>query len=252
MTFLRIVIPLYLLFEHDLFGKPVPTFPDHALTCPRIPQSKGLHGRVQPHRRRRDFAPLRRLAHCRGLLSGGDLRLGPRLLRPERLRRRAASPARLAGIADLERHNVLLPVRRVAGRLRQRSDPRLRPPQLPAGGPICAGRGGRLDRSGHRAVAALPGQCRAGFRLGWYQPWDHHQYARPLVRQETRHGDQPRAERCKFWRHHRRAAVGGGNRSVRILRRHDHGGGRDGRDDGSDRSDFRRAAAHRRFGIRLS
>src|SRR5467141_4221347 len=31
MTFLRIVIPLYPLFEHDLFGKPVPTFPDHAL-----------------------------------------------------------------------------------------------------------------------------------------------------------------------------------------------------------------------------
>src|SRR5882757_5379012 len=31
MTFLRIVIPLYLLFEHDLFGKPVSTFPDHAL-----------------------------------------------------------------------------------------------------------------------------------------------------------------------------------------------------------------------------
>ena len=32
MTFLRIVIPLYLfLFEHDIFGKPVPTFPDHAL-----------------------------------------------------------------------------------------------------------------------------------------------------------------------------------------------------------------------------
>src|SRR5882724_6201302 len=30
MTFLRIVIPLY-PFEHDLFGKPVPTFPDHAL-----------------------------------------------------------------------------------------------------------------------------------------------------------------------------------------------------------------------------
>jgi hypothetical protein len=30
MTFLRIVIALYLLFEHDLFGKPVPTFPDHA------------------------------------------------------------------------------------------------------------------------------------------------------------------------------------------------------------------------------
>jgi hypothetical protein len=31
MTFLRIVIPLYLLFEHDLSEKPVPTFPDHAL-----------------------------------------------------------------------------------------------------------------------------------------------------------------------------------------------------------------------------
>jgi hypothetical protein len=34
MTFLRIIIPLYLLFEHDLFGKPVPTFPDHALAQP--------------------------------------------------------------------------------------------------------------------------------------------------------------------------------------------------------------------------
>jgi hypothetical protein len=32
MTFLRIVIPLYVfLFEHDLFGRPVSTFPDHAL-----------------------------------------------------------------------------------------------------------------------------------------------------------------------------------------------------------------------------
>src|SRR5262245_28957603 len=31
MTFLRIVIPIQLLFEHDLFGKPVSTFPDHAL-----------------------------------------------------------------------------------------------------------------------------------------------------------------------------------------------------------------------------
>jgi hypothetical protein len=30
MTFLRIVIPLHFLFEHDLFGKPVPAFPDHA------------------------------------------------------------------------------------------------------------------------------------------------------------------------------------------------------------------------------
>jgi hypothetical protein len=30
MTFLRIVILLYLFVEHDLFGKPAPTFPDHA------------------------------------------------------------------------------------------------------------------------------------------------------------------------------------------------------------------------------
>ena len=38
MTFLRIVIPLYLfLFEHDLFGKPVPTFPDHALAVGEAP-----------------------------------------------------------------------------------------------------------------------------------------------------------------------------------------------------------------------
>src|SRR5215207_7041770 len=31
MTSLRVVIPLYLLFEHDLFRKPVATFRDHAL-----------------------------------------------------------------------------------------------------------------------------------------------------------------------------------------------------------------------------
>src|SRR5436190_20205573 len=31
MTFLRIVIRSIFLFEHDLFGKPVSTFPDHAL-----------------------------------------------------------------------------------------------------------------------------------------------------------------------------------------------------------------------------
>src|SRR6266542_3264489 len=27
-----ILSTLYLMFEHDLFGKPVPTFPDHALS----------------------------------------------------------------------------------------------------------------------------------------------------------------------------------------------------------------------------
>jgi hypothetical protein len=32
MTYLRIVIPLHLFIEHDLFGKPVSTFPDHALS----------------------------------------------------------------------------------------------------------------------------------------------------------------------------------------------------------------------------
>jgi hypothetical protein len=33
MIFLRIAVPLYLLFEHDLFGKPVPASPDHALAA---------------------------------------------------------------------------------------------------------------------------------------------------------------------------------------------------------------------------
>src|SRR6266702_5527658 len=43
MTFLRSVIPLYLSVEHDLFGKPVPTFPDHALMIifPRAQTSGG-------------------------------------------------------------------------------------------------------------------------------------------------------------------------------------------------------------------
>ena len=38
MTFPGIVTPLH-LFHHDLFGKPVPTFPDHALV--------GIQGRSQ-------------------------------------------------------------------------------------------------------------------------------------------------------------------------------------------------------------
>ena len=50
MTFLRIVIPLYVLIEHDLFGKPVPTrrvvarghaFPDHALAGAKIKPRTG-------------------------------------------------------------------------------------------------------------------------------------------------------------------------------------------------------------------
>jgi hypothetical protein len=48
MTFLRIVMPLYLLFEHDLFGKPVPTFPDHALEKKR-PQ-RGVRAEAVVHR----------------------------------------------------------------------------------------------------------------------------------------------------------------------------------------------------------
>ena len=74
---------------------------------------------------------LRWLAHRRGLLSAGDLRLGARLLRPERLCRRTASPARLAGLADLVRHHLLLSVRRGAGGLRRRSDQGVRAAQLP-------------------------------------------------------------------------------------------------------------------------
>jgi len=37
MTFLRIV-----MFEHDLFGKPVSTFPDHALAISRPARSRNL------------------------------------------------------------------------------------------------------------------------------------------------------------------------------------------------------------------
>src|SRR5882757_3244866 len=46
MTFLRIVISLYFLFEHDLFGKPLHTYPDHApardVGCERTDQPKRL------------------------------------------------------------------------------------------------------------------------------------------------------------------------------------------------------------------
>jgi hypothetical protein len=37
------------LFEHDLFGKPVPTFPDHALDDPAIHHSSNMMDtRVKP------------------------------------------------------------------------------------------------------------------------------------------------------------------------------------------------------------
>ena len=94
-----------------------------------------------------------------------------------------------------------------------------------------------------RALAALSGQRRAGVRLGRHQPRHHHQHARPLVRQEARHGDQPGAERRQLRRHRRRAAAGGGDRLFRFLRRDDRVGDRDGRADGAGDPDFRRTAA---------
>ena len=98
-------------------------------------------GRLQSHPHRRNLDPLRRLAHRRGLLPARDLRLGARLLWPERLCRRTASAARLAGLADLVRHDVLLSVRRGAGRLRQRGDQGVRSAQLPDRGHLRDGRG---------------------------------------------------------------------------------------------------------------
>src|ERR1700688_379266 len=112
-------------------------------------------GRLSSHRDRRNLRPLRRLADRRGVLFGGDLRLGSRLLRPERLSRRAASPARLAGLADLLGYDVLLPVRRGAGRLCQRGNAGVRPAQLPAGRYLCDGGGRRDDGAGGFALAAL-------------------------------------------------------------------------------------------------
>src|ERR1019366_5051530 len=89
-------------------------------------------GRVQSHRRRRNLGPLRWLADRRGLLLGGDLRLGPRLLWPKRLSRRIASPARLAGLADCIRDDLLLFVRRRHGGFCQRGGAGVRSAQLPA------------------------------------------------------------------------------------------------------------------------
>src|SRR6266436_2290778 len=103
----------------------------------------------------RDLGPLRWLADRRGLLSGGYLRLGPRLLWPNRLSRRAASAARLAGLADFVGDDILLFVRRCYRRLCQRGGARVRSAQLPARRRICDGGGRRLDRPGRRAMAAI-------------------------------------------------------------------------------------------------
>jgi hypothetical protein len=44
MTFLRIVIPLYLLFAYDLCGKPLSTFPDHARVLLRLTPARTRDG----------------------------------------------------------------------------------------------------------------------------------------------------------------------------------------------------------------
>ena len=170
---------------------------------------------------RRNLDPLRRLAHRRRLFPAGDLRLGVRLLWTERLCRRVAAVARLAGVADLCGHDVLLSVWRGAGRLCQRGDQGVRPPELHDRGHLHDGFGRDRDRPGPRALAALSRQRRARLRLGRHQPWHDHQHARPLVRQKARHGDQPGAERRELWRHHWRAAAGGRDRPFRLFRRDD-------------------------------
>ena len=195
------------------------------------------------HPYRRNLDPLRRLAHRRRLFPAGDLRLGARLLWPERLCRRAAAAARLADLADLVGHDVLLSVRRGAGRLCQRGHQGVRPPELHDRGHLHDGRGRDLDRPGARALAALSRQCRARLWLGRHQPRHDHQHARPVVRQQARHGDQPGAERRELWRHRRRAAAGGRDRLFRLLGGDDCVGRRDGRADGSGDPDLRRTAA---------
>src|SRR5262245_49924897 len=69
---------------------------------------------------RGDVAAIRRVACDLRLLRHGDLLLGLGLLWPWHLSRRVASTERLAGIADLKRNDRLLPVQRIAGRIRQR------------------------------------------------------------------------------------------------------------------------------------
>src|SRR5256885_6163063 len=67
------------------------------------------------------------------MLSGGDFRLGVRVLRPERLPRRAASAARLVGHADFGRDDLLLFVRRAHRCLCRRGGAGVRPTQLLGG-----------------------------------------------------------------------------------------------------------------------
>src|SRR6201999_1373772 len=75
---------------------------------------------------RRELGPLRRMANRCRLLSGRDVRLGVRLLWTKRLSRRTAPAARLAGLADFDRDDFFLSVRRAACHLRCRDDPKVR------------------------------------------------------------------------------------------------------------------------------
>ena len=40
---IEFIVACFLRFEHDLIGKPVPTFPDHALVSAPIPIASGLY-----------------------------------------------------------------------------------------------------------------------------------------------------------------------------------------------------------------
>ena len=93
---------------------------------------------------------------------------------------------------------------------RQRSDPQVFGPRncLIAGMLAMAAAAVAIGQV-HEPWQLYRGQRRARLRLGRHQPRHHHQHARPLVRQEARHGDQPGAERREFRRHRRRAAAGG-------------------------------------------
>ena len=172
------------------------------------------------------------------LLPGRDLRLGVRLLRPERLSRRAASRARLAGLAGVGRDHLLLSVRRAASSSSSREAVRKFGPRncLIAG--TCA-----------TALAAVGiGQVNAPWQLylanavlafGW-AGMSLGMITNTLglwFDQQARHGDQPGAERRQLRRHRRRAAAGGRDRLFRISEGDDGRGRRHGRAGGADRAD---------------
>ena len=135
---------------------------------------------------RRKLGPLRRLADRRGVLPGRDVRLGARLLRPERLCRRTASVARLAGVADLR------PAPRSSTcSVRRWSSSSAKPSRRSVRAIACwwvlrDGGGHDRDRSGHASPGSFSGRCHARLRLGRHQPRYHHQYARALVRTRGR------------------------------------------------------------------